>query len=251
MRSSNPVLGEKTFIRFVEEGPAPNTNTNTMTLPGVINKTTLLFLLLVAVATVTWFQAANNPESVINLVTVGSVLGFIVAMVTVFKPEWSPFTSPAYAMLEGLVLGGISAFFEMLYPGIVMQAVGCTFGTMFCLLAAYRSGLVQATENLKLMVVSATGGILLLYLVSFGLRLFTSYSIPFIHEGGVWGIAFSLFVVGIAALNLVLDFDFIENGVEAGAPKFMEWYAAFGLMVTLIWLYLEILKLLGKSRSRS
>jgi len=171
-------------------------------------------------------------------------------MVTAFKPEWSPFTSPVYALLEGLFLGGISAIFEGLYPGIVMQAVGCTFGTMFCLLAAYRSGLIRATENFKLMVISATGGIALLYLVSMGLRLFTSYSIPFIHEGGIWGIAFSLFVVAIAALNLVLDFDFIEKGVEAGAPKYMEWYAAFGLMVTLVWLYLEILKLLAKMRGR-
>jgi uncharacterized YccA/Bax inhibitor family protein len=246
VRSSNPVLGEKTFVRFVEAGPAPNT----MTLPGVVNRTAFLFLLLVAAASVTWAQVANNPQNVMPMMMGGAFLGFIVAMVTAFKPEWSPFTSPVYALLEGLFLGGISAIFEGLYPGIVMQAVGCTFGTMFCLLAAYRSGLIRATENFKLMVVSATGGIALLYLVSFGLRLFTSYSIPFIHEGGIWGIAFSLFVVAIAALNLVLDFDFIEQGVEAGAPKFMEWYAAFGLMVTLVWLYLEILKLLAKLRGR-
>lgn len=231
----------------MEAGPA----SNAMTLPGVVNRTAFLFLLLVAAATVTWNQALSHPQNVMPFMMGGALLGFIVAMVTAFKPEWSPFTSPVYALLQGLFLGAISSLFEQIYPGIVMQAVGCTFGTMFCLLAAYRSGLIRATENFKLMVISATGGIALLYLVSIGLRLFTSYSIPFIHEGGIWGIAFSLFVVAIAALNLVLDFDFIEKGVEAGAPKYMEWYAAFGLMVTLIWLYLEILKLLGKMRSRN
>lgn len=231
----------------MEAGPA----SNAMTLPGVVNRTAFLFLLLVAAATVTWNQALSHPQNVMPFMMGGALLGFIVAMVTAFKPEWSPFTSPVYALLQGLFLGAISSLFEQIYPGIVMQAVGCTFGTMFCLLAAYRSGLIRATEDFKLMVISATGGIALLYLVSIGLRLFTSYSIPFIHEGGIWGIAFSLFVVAIAALNLVLDFDFIEKGVEAGAPKYMEWYAAFGLMVTLIWLYLEILKLLGKMRSRN
>jgi len=246
VRSSNPVLGENTFVRFAETGPAPTT----MTLPGVVNRTAFLFLLLVAAATVTWTQATAAPQLVLPLMGGGLLLGFIVAMVTSFKPQWSPFTAPVYALLEGLALGGISLFFESLYPGIVMQAVGCTFGTMFCLLAAYRSGLIRATENFKLMVVSATGGIALLYLVSLGLRMFTSIEIPFIHEGGIWGIAFSLFVVAVAALNLVLDFDFIEQGVEMGAPKFMEWYSAFSLMVTLIWLYLEILKLLSKLRGR-
>lgn len=245
MRSSNPVLGEKTFVRFAETGPAPTA----MTLPGVVNRTAFLFLLLVASATVTWTQATTVPQLVLPLMAGGLLLGFIVAMVTCFKPEWSPFTAPAYALLEGLALGGISMFFESLYPGIVMQAVGCTFGTMFCLLAAYRSGLIRATENFKLMIVSATGGIALLYLVSMGMRMF-GYDMPFIHEGGFWGIAFSLFVVAVAALNLVLDFDFIEQGVEMGAPKFMEWYSAFSLMVTLIWLYLEILKLLSKLRGR-
>ena len=159
-------------------------------------------------------------------------------------------TAPLYAGLEGLFLGGISAFFEARHPGIVMQAVTLTFGTLGALLLAYRSGLIRATENFKLGVVAATGGIAVLYLVNMGMRLFGMEGIGFIHESSWLGIAFSGFVVVIAALNLVLDFDFIESGVEHGAPKYMEWYGAFGLVVTLVWLYLEILRLLSKLQSR-
>ena len=179
----------------------------------------------------------------------GAIGGFILAMVTVFKKTWSPVTAPLYALVEGFFLGAISAVFELKYPGIVFQAVVLTFGTLGALLAAYRSGLIRATENFKLGVVAATGGIALVYLVSMGLRLFGK-DIPLIHESGLVGIGFSLFVVEIAALNLVLDFDFIESGVEAGAPKYMEWYGAFGLMVTLVWLYIEFLRLLAKLQSR-
>jgi uncharacterized YccA/Bax inhibitor family protein len=149
-----------------------------------------------------------------------------------------------------LFLGGISAKLEAVFPGIVIQAVGLTFGTLFGLLMAYKSGLIKATENFKLGVVAATGGIMLLYFVSIVLSFF-GIGIPFIHSSGTFGILFSLFVVVVAALNLVLDFDFIEQGAEQGAPKFMEWYAAFGLLVTLVWLYLEILRLLSKLRSRN
>jgi uncharacterized YccA/Bax inhibitor family protein len=159
------------------------------------------------------------------------------------------FTAPIYALLEGLFLGGISAIFEAQYPGIVIQAVSLTFGTLFCLLLAYRSGIIKVTENFKLGVAAATGGIALIYLATLVLGLF-GVRMPFIHESGLIGIGFSLFVVVIAALNLVLDFDFIESGAKSGAPKYMEWYAAFGLMVTLIWLYIEILRLLAKLRSR-
>ena len=168
-------------------------------------------------------------------------------MITVFKKTAAPYTAPAYALLEGLALGGISATLEVRFPGIVIQAVGLTFGTLFCLLAAYRSGLIKATENFKLGVVAATGAIFVLYMVSFVMGFFGG-SIGFIHESGTFGILFSAFVVVIAALNLVLDFDFIESAVEQGAPKYMEWYGAFGLLVTLVWLYLEILRLLAKSR---
>ena len=175
----------------------------------------------------------------------------MIALVTVFKKQWAPVTAPLYAALEGLFLGAVSAMFELRFPGIVMQAVGLTFGTLAALLMAYRSGLIKATENFKLGVFAATGGIALLYLVNIGMRAFGFGGMGFIHDSGLIGIAFSGFVVVIAALNLVLDFDFIENGVEKGAPKYMEWYAAFGLLVTLVWLYLEILRLLSKLQSRN
>jgi uncharacterized YccA/Bax inhibitor family protein len=176
--------------------------------------------------------------------------GLIAALVTIFKKSWAGITTPLYALFEGLVLGGLSAIFEAQFPGIVLQAVGLTFGTLFCLLLAYSTRLIRATENFKLGVVAATGAIALIYLASFVLRLF-GINIPYIHDGGLIGIAFSLFVVVVAALNLVLDFDFIESGAANGAPKYMEWYGAFGLMVTLIWLYIEMLRLLSKLRSRN
>ena len=171
------------------------------------------------------------------------------AIITVFKKQWAAVSAPIYALLEGLAMGGISSIFEARFPGIVIQAVGLTFGTLLCLLLAYKSGMIRATENFKMGVVAATGGIFIVYLVSWVLGMF-GVGIPFIHESGLIGIGFSLFVVVIAALNLVLDFDFIESGAAQGAPKYMEWYAAFGLMVTLIWLYLEILRLLAKLKDR-
>jgi uncharacterized YccA/Bax inhibitor family protein len=179
----------------------------------------------------------------------GLLGGFAVALITIFKPNLSPLTAPVYAALEGLALGAISAIAEARYPGIVIQAVALTFGTLFALLIAYRSRLIPVTQNFRLGIVAATGGIAIFYLVAIGLS-FWGVRIPFLHEGSALGIGFSVFVVVIAALNLVLDFDFIEKGAEHGAPKFMEWYGAFGLMVTLIWLYLEILRLLSKLRSR-
>jgi uncharacterized YccA/Bax inhibitor family protein len=185
-----------------------------------------------------------NPYMVIGLLG-----GFILALITIFAKKAAPVTAPIYAVLEGLFLGGLSAIFEARFPGIAAQAVFATFGTLLGLLLAYRSGLIKATENFKLGVFAATAGIALLYLVSFVMGFFGK-SIPMIHEATPIGIAFSVFVVIIAALNLVLDFDFIENGVRFGAPKYMEWYAAFGLLITLVWLYLEILRLLSKVRSR-
>jgi uncharacterized YccA/Bax inhibitor family protein len=243
MRSGNPVLKDSTFKQPFEM------TGERMTLPGTVNKTAMLLAMTVITAAYTWgrFMQTGDAASVSGLMMLGLVGGLVVAMVTVFKPTAAPYTAPAYALLEGLALGGISAMAETRFPGIVMQAVALTFGTLFCLLLAYRSGLIKATENFKLGVVAATGGIMLLYLVSFVMGFF-GRSIGFIHESGTFGILFSAFVVVIAALNLVLDFDFIESGVEQGAPKYMEWYGAFGLMVTLVWLYLEILRLLSKSR---
>lgn len=242
MRSGNPALNDSAFN-------VPAYGEERMTVNGTVRKTAGLLVLALMTAMWTWgrFMQSNDPGSVMLYVWVGAIGGFIVAMVTVFKKNFSPITAPIYALLEGLVIGGLSAIFEAQFPGIVMQAVALTFGTLACLLIAYRSGLIRATENFKLGVVSATGGIALIYLASIVLSFF-GIRIPFIHEGGVAGILFSLFVVTIAALNLVLDFDFIETAAERNTPKYMEWYGAFGLIVTLIWLYLEILRLLAKSR---
>jgi uncharacterized YccA/Bax inhibitor family protein len=240
MRSGNPVLTEDTFRR-----ERALRGSETMTISGTVNKTGLLFLILFATATYAWIQ---GPAAGV-LIMVGAIGGLITALVTVFKNTWAPVTAPIYAAFEGLALGGISSFFESRYPGVVSQAIFLTFGSLAALLIAYRSGWIKATENFKLGVVAATGGIFFVYLISFGLSFF-NINIPLIHGSGMFGILFSLFVVIIAALNLVLDFDFIEQGAEQGAPKYMEWYAAFGLMVTLVWLYLEFLRLLSKLQER-
>jgi len=246
MRSGNPALSAATFQNL---GPATAVRGEAMTLQGTVNKTGISLLLCVISASWTWNMYVTNPGVVMPFLLGGAIGGFIVAMITVFKKTWSPVTTPIYALLEGLFLGAISAMFEQMYPGIVIQAVGLTFGTLFALLFAYKSGLIKATENFKLGVVAATGAVGLIYMVSIVLGFFGT-GIPYIHESGTVGILFSLVVVVIAALNLVLDFDFIETGVERGAPKYMEWYGAFGLLVTLIWLYLEMLRLLAKLNSR-
>ncbi len=247
MRSANPTLSAKTFAgygRALEAGEA-------MTIQGTVNKTGILLFLTFATAAWTWnaFYTSGNPAAVMPYLWGGAIGGFVVALVTVFKKPWAALTAPLYALLEGLFLGAISALLEAQYPGIVIQAVGLTFGTLLCLLMAYKSGLIKATENFKLGVVAATGGIFLVYLATMVLGFFGA-GIPYIHGSGIIGIGFSLFVVVIAALNLVMDFDFIESGAAMGAPKFLEWYGAFALMVTLIWLYIEILRLLAKLRSR-
>jgi len=180
----------------------------------------------------------------------GGIGGFIVAMVTIFKKEWSPVTAPIYALLEGLVLGGASAMMEMRFHGIAIQAVSLTFGTLIAMLIGYRSGLIKVTDKLRLGIVAATGGIAVFYFLQFILGFFGVHFTS-INGSGPIGIGFSLVVVVVAAMNLVLDFDLIENGARYGAPKYMEWYSAFALMITLIWLYFEILRLLSKFRSRN
>lgn len=244
MRTANPALNTKAFERvgYVPEG-------SEMTLTGTVNKTALLLLLAVVPAAWVWGQAFSwggfNPALIF-----GSMIGgLVVAFVTIFKQEWSPYTAPAYAVLEGVVLGGISAMLEARYPGIVLQAVVLTFAVLVCMLVAYRTGMIQATDRFRRGVIAATGAVFVTYMLSFVLSFF-GITVPFLHEGGLFGIAVSLVIVVIAALNLVLDFDFIERGVDAGAPKYMEWYAAFGLMVTLVWLYMEILRLLSKMNRR-
>jgi len=240
MRSGNPALRGNIFTGALGKGAA-----GAMTIQGTTNKT----LILLGLAMLTAFWAWGNPAASTPLVLPAVIGGFVVAIVTVFKKEWAPISAPVYAIIEGVVLGAVSMFFEKRYPGIVQQAVGLTFGTLFCLLLAYKSRLIRATENFKLGVVAATGGIALFYIVSM-IASFFGARFSIIYGNGLLAIGFSVFVVIIAALNLVMDFDFIEKGAEAGAPKYMEWYGAFGLMVTLVWLYLEILRLLAKLQSR-
>ncbi len=241
-RSGNPTLSDATFAGF------ETTGAKTMSLQGTVNKVGILLALVVGGALFTWNQFYSTGSAGF-LMPVGLFGGMIFAVITMFRPTLAMYTAPIYAILQGLFLGGISAAFESMYPGIVIQATGLTFGTLASLLVLYKTGVIKPTENFRLMIVSATMGIAVLYAISFVMSLFGS-GIGFIHSNGLFGIGFSLFVVGIAAMNLVLDFDFIEDGAERGAPKYMEWFGAFALMVTLIWLYLEMLRLLAKIRSR-
>src|ERR1700752_4326563 len=243
-RSSNPVLKEKAFAGQLATGEA-------MTIQGTVNKTGLLLLLVVVSAAWTWgLIHSETPEAAFPWMIGGALAGFVVAIVTVFKKTWSPLTAPIYALLEGLFRGGISGFFELSYPGIAVQAVSLTFAVMFVMLLAYKFGIIRATRGFKLGVIAATGGIALVYLGNTVMSLFFHTQMSFLYSSTKLGIGISLFIVAVAALNLIIDFDMIENAARMGAPKYMEWYGAFGLMVTLIWLYLEILRLLGKARRR-
>ncbi len=233
-RSGNPAFSQGFGIN-------ENISGEVMTLDGTVNKTGILLALCVVGAYFGW----NSP----GLVMPAILIGFVIALFTIFRPKNSPYTAPAYAAIEGVALGGITMIFEAQYPGIGIQAIGLTFGILASLLFCYKSGIIKPTENFRLMIFAGTMGIFILYLVSFIMSFFGN-SIGFIHSNGLFGIGFSLFVVAIASLNLVLDFDFIEEGAEKGMPKYLEWYGAFSLMVTLIWLYLEILRLLAKIRSR-
>ena len=240
-RSVNPVFGN----RFDEDAQFRDLPVSQkMTLDGTVNKTGILLTLCFATAAISW----NMPNPI--LMGSGAIGGLVLALITMFRPKSAGFTAPLYALSQGLFLGGITVIFEAQYPGIAIQAIGLTFGTLASLLVCYKTGIIKPTENFKLMIVSATAGIGLLYMVNIGMLMFGGgEGIGFIHSSGLMGIGFSLFVVAIAALNLVLDFDFIEQGSENGLPKHMEWFGAFSLMVTLVWLYLEILRLLSKIRN--
>ena len=238
LRSGNPVLSKSTFLNT-------DSLSEKMTINGTVNKTAISLFLLVG----TGYLTFNNINPII-LITCG-IGGFVVAIVTVFKKEWAPITVPIYAILEGGLLGGVSFMYNSLYDGIVTNAIFLTVGILLSLLTAYRSGYIKPTENFKLGIFAATGGIAIVYLINFVMSFFgSSMGIMQIDNASPMSIGFSIVVVIIAALNLVLDFDFIEEGAEKGAPKYMEWYGAFGLLVTLIWLYLEILRLLAKLNSR-
>lgn len=245
MRTSNPTLNDSVFER------AGYGSGNAMTINGTVNKVGILLVLVLIPAAWTWNQVMTSwtPQQAMGPAVMGGIGGFILALATIFKKNWAPVTAPLYALCEGLFLGGISAMYNIRFEGLPMQAVALTLGTLAVMLLAYRTGLVKATENFKMGIVAATGGIALVYMASLVMSLFGA-RMPMIHDAGIVGIGFSVFVVAIAALSLVMDFDFIERGSEMGAPKYMEWYAAFGLLVTLVWLYLEILRLLSKLQSR-
>ena len=249
MRTSNPAIKDDMFARARAAAGNP---TETMTVSDTINKIGILLLIAVSTASWSWdktlaaaSQAAEPGLAGASTFMGAGIVGFILAIATVFKPTWSPYTAPLYAAVEGVFLGAISAFFEMRYPGIAMQAAFGTMATLGAMLFCYKTGIIRATEKFKTGVFAATGGIMGLYVISWILGMF-GVEIPMIHGGGMMGIGFSLFVVGLAALNLILDFDHIEAGERAGAPKFMEWYGAFTIMITLVWLYMEMLRLLAK-----
>jgi uncharacterized YccA/Bax inhibitor family protein len=226
---------------------------NVMTVQGAVNKTGILLILCIIPAGFVWnmfFQAGNpqlGAEKVFPIMVAGGIIGFILAIITCFSMKSAPFIAPVYALFEGLFIGGISAFFEAQYPGIVVQAVFLTFGTMAALLIGYSIGAIKVTAQFRAGVIAATGAIFLVYLASFVMSFF-GMRMPYLHDGGPLGSVIRLVIVTIAALNLVLDFDFIDRGAQARAPKYMEWFGAFALMITLVWLYLEILKLLAKLR---
>jgi uncharacterized YccA/Bax inhibitor family protein len=246
MATANPAMSEAVYLR----AGCAESATNVMTLQGSVIKTAVLLVILLAAAAYTWSQTtAGATSTAYGLLALGGIGGFLVAMLTIFRPQFSPITAPIYAGLEGLVLGAISAVFETSYPGIVIQAFGLTIGVLAIMLVLYGTGLVRATEKFKIGIIAATGAIGLVYLVDIVASFFGRH-LPYIHENGAVGIGFSLIVVVIAALNLVLDFDFIEQGVKQQASKYMEWYGGFSLLVTLVWMYLEILRLLAKLQSR-
>lgn len=244
MRSGNPSLKKEAFEKFDSLGSG-----QTMTIGGTVNKTFILILLVLATFVYSWNQFVENPGSVLPLILIGAIGGLIVALITIFIPKISPFTAPLYALLEGLFLGAISAQYEAQYGGIVFQAVILTIAVLLSLLLVYKSGLIKVTQNFRMGVIAATGAIFLVYVISF-IGGFFGFTIPYLHDSSPIGIAISVVIVIIAALNLVLDFDYIENAAASRVPKYFEWYGAFGLLITLVWLYLEILRLLSKIRSR-
>lgn len=246
-KSGNPALSEKAF-----QGSVVTDMQNVMTVRGTLNKFGFLFVMMMASSIFSW-KYYYDGGNVMPLILLGAFGGLIVAIVITFKKQWSPFLAPAYGLLEGLFVGSISAYydyaFKTTYPGIVMHAVGITFAVTIAMFLLYNFRIIQATKKFKAVIFTATAGIAIFYLITWVLSFF-GINIPFLYQGSALGIGFSLFVVAIAALNLILDFDMIEQGAAQGAPKYMEWYGGFGLLVTLVWLYLEILRLLSKISSR-
>jgi uncharacterized YccA/Bax inhibitor family protein len=245
LRSSNPVMTGSIY-----EKAGSSASESAMTITGTLNKIGLMLLLLIASASYTWkLVLGDDPTRVGTLAIVGGIGGFILAMITIFSPKSSPYTAPVYAILEGMFLGAISAVINAQYPGVAFQAVLLTIGTLFTMLFLYRSGHIRATPKFRRGVMMATGAVFFAYLISWILSLL-GIPMGFMHSSGPLGIIISLVIIVVAALNLIMDFDFIEKGSQMGAPKYMEWYGAFGLMVTLIWLYIEFLRLLSRFGGR-
>lgn len=250
-KSGNPTLSEKRFKDTVLEEVV--THENAMTVKGTLQKFGFLFLMMMGTAFYAWKEYAERGGNTLTFIYVGAFGGLAIAIVMMFKKEWAPYLAPAYALLEGLFIGAISAYYQYAFaeqaPNIVLNAVGLTFGTAIAMYLLYSFKIIRATQKFKAIIITATAGIAIFYLIAFALSFF-GIQIPFLHEGSAMGIGFSVFVVALAALNLILDFDMIENGAALGAPKYMEWYGAFGLLVTIVWLYLEILRLLSKISKR-
>jgi uncharacterized YccA/Bax inhibitor family protein len=248
MQSSNPALNtnfnkNNVTLHAVPLGEA-------MTVEGTTNKTAILLLCVMATACWTWMKFAQGGAAAVTpWMYGGAIVGFILSLVTIFKTVWSPITAPLYSLCQGLFIGGISAMMQASFPGIAFQAAALTFGTLAAMLILFRTGMIQMTDKLRLGIFAATGAIALVYLVSFVLSFFGVHP-SFIYGNGAFSIGFSLIVVAVAAFNLIVDFDFISQSAKRGLPKYMEWYGAFALMVTLVWLYIEMLRLLAKVRSR-
>jgi len=249
-QSGNPTLSQKIFDRSLQQQDA-----GTMTVRGAVNKFGFLLFMVLAGAAYTWYLYYNNQsQTMTTLMWVGIIGGLISVFAICFKPTLAPYLSPAYGILEGFFLGAISAIlndaFSEKYPGLVLQAVGLTFGVAIAMFLLYNFRIIKATEKFKSVIFTATAGIAIFYVITLVLRLF-NINIPFMYDSSMLGIGLSLFIIAIAALNLIIDFDMIEQGADKGAPKFMEWYGAFGLLVTMIWLYVEILRLLSRFGNRN
>jgi uncharacterized YccA/Bax inhibitor family protein len=241
--TSNPVLKEGVFRAL--SGSAAE---GAMTVRGTWNRVGILFALTVAAALFSWAFPYGDMRGLGSKLALFTAAGFVLALVTLFRRDWAPYTAPAYAVAEGLVMGSLSRLFDLAYPGIVVQAVALTFGIFGSLLLLYRFQILRVTDRLRRAVAAATLGVCLVYLVGMVLHWVGGSGLGFLHQPTPFSILFSLFVIAVAAFNLVINFDFIDQVARLGAPRHMEWYAAFGLIVSLIWLYIEVLNLLAKLR---
>lgn len=248
-KSGNPAISEKSFQHLTVTDTS-----NVMTVKGAINKVGFLFVMLIAGAIFSWYKFYSDPQAAVTLMWVGGIGGFVLCLVMVFKKQWSPYLAPAYGILEGLFVGAISAMYNFAFaakmPNLITNAIGLTLGAALAMFLLYRFKIIKATQKFRSIIFTATAGIAVFYLIVLVLRL-CGVQVGFMHDSSPLGIGISLFVVAIAALNLILDFDLIEYGAANNAPKYMEWYSAFGLLVTIVWLYLEVLRLLSRFANRN